>query len=83
VSTANDINQFTSIANKEAKGFTNRIPGVSVDDCAGSCVQETSFDCQSFHYCWDAGNCFLSTIHPDERPDQLKDSSGCDLYYRK
>jgi hypothetical protein len=80
---ASDINSFTSIPNKIAKGFTVGYHGISVDDCAGDCVQEQTFTCQSFHYCWDSGFCALSTVHPDERPDMLRDDQGCDLYYRE
>ncbi|XP_076462458.1 uncharacterized protein LOC143294838 [Babylonia areolata] len=73
---------FQVIPNKLGKGSQMAIPGLSVDDCASSCLEEMTFPCQSFHYCWEAGTCFISKQHPDERPNMLKDSSGCDLYYR-
>ncbi|KAK7502193.1 hypothetical protein BaRGS_00006557, partial [Batillaria attramentaria] len=76
------IAQFSRVPRRSGKGYDTLIRGVSVDDCAADCVGEVTYACQSFHYCWEAGACFLSRRHPDEQPDLLKFDANCDLYFR-
>ncbi|XP_070195502.1 uncharacterized protein [Littorina saxatilis] len=80
--TSNVMSQFQTIPQKAGKGYKTMLPGLSVDECASNCVGEETYNCQSFHYCWEAGACFLSRLHPDERPNMLKDNPNCDLYIR-
>ncbi|XP_033739126.1 LOW QUALITY PROTEIN: uncharacterized protein LOC117326485 [Pecten maximus] len=56
---------------------------VAVDDCAVACLQEDTFDCQSFSYCYNSETCVLSATHPDDNLQQVKYSSACDLFSRQ
>ncbi|KAJ8306626.1 hypothetical protein KUTeg_017171 [Tegillarca granosa] len=58
------------------------IPGISIDDCARTCMRETTFDCKSFDYCYRSGFCLMSGLHPDEQPKLIKPSTSCDMYSR-
>ena len=58
----------------------NIITGLSIDDCAQACVDQTSFICQSFEYQLIQGVCVLSHLHPDEHPGAIKSIVGTDLY---
>ena len=77
------MTQFQVLPQKSGKGFDTSLRGLSVDECASSCVDEETYNCQSFHYCWNAGACFLSRRHPDEQPNMLRDTPSCDLYIRE
>ncbi|XP_025111270.1 uncharacterized protein LOC112574418 [Pomacea canaliculata] len=76
------IQQFTARPGTQGKGSDDRISGVSVDDCAVACVNELTFTCQSFSYCYTTGTCFMSRHHPDDDPSFLRRSPSCDTYRR-
>ncbi|KAK3090337.1 hypothetical protein FSP39_011029 [Pinctada imbricata] len=56
--------------------------GLSVDQCARACLVELQFDCQSFDYCYDKGDCLLSKTHPDDVPNSVQKHEFCDMYSR-
>ncbi|XP_041360235.1 uncharacterized protein LOC121376435 [Gigantopelta aegis] len=77
------IHHFTDHINKQVRGFDDLIlTGLAVDECAAECQAEVVFDCQSFEFCYDTGNCIMSHIHPDEHPDSIISSQTCDLFVR-
>lgn len=78
------LNQFQLLNNKVVPNYDDLIlTGLSVDDCAASCVTEDAFVCSSFEYDYNSGTCYLSHIHPDETPKLIKNQNGFDLYIRK
>jgi len=59
------------------------VKGVSVDQCAARCLQEATFDCQSFDYCFDYGGCGMSSQHADRNLAVKPTVAYCDLYSRE
>lgn len=77
------LKTFKSMPNRYVPNFDdNIITGLSIDDCAQACVDQTSFICQSFEYQLIQGVCVLSHLHPDEHPGAIKSILGTDLYIR-
>lgn len=78
------LQQFTVLNNKQVANYDDLIlTGLSVDDCASSCIAEEYFQCASFEYDYNAATCVLSHLHPDETPKLIKNQNGVDLYIRK
>lgn len=66
--------------------FTNTdtsIAGLSVEDCARRCINNMEYECLSFSYCFDLGDCFLSHVHADNSSGIVQRQEYCDLYSRK
>jgi hypothetical protein len=59
------------------------IAGLSVEDCARRCVTNLEYECLSFSYCFDVGDCFLSHVHADNSSGIVQRQEYCDLYSRK
>lgn len=68
---------------KSQKGLSGFLSGISVDDCAESCLTELEFDCYSFVYCYKTGVCLLASTYAQNRTDLIYDRPKCDLYYSK
>lgn len=65
--------------------FTNTdtsIAGLSVEDCARRCINNMEYECLSFSYCFDLGDCFLSHVHADNSSGIVQRQEYCDLYSR-
>ncbi|XP_050397257.2 uncharacterized protein LOC126815586 [Patella vulgata] len=78
------LQQFTVFGNNTVlTKYDTTFSNTAVDDCATFCATEDRFDCQSFEYCYTTGDCSLSRIHPDQRPDLLTKNSFCDMYNRQ
>ncbi|XP_022318193.2 uncharacterized protein LOC111121287 isoform X2 [Crassostrea virginica] len=60
----------------------NAIGGISVEDCASRCVDNMEYECLSFSYCFDLGDCFLSHVHADNSSGIVQRQEYCDLYSR-
>ncbi|XP_048762219.2 uncharacterized protein LOC125670858 [Ostrea edulis] len=60
----------------------NAIGGLSVEDCARRCVSNMEYECLSFSYCFDLGDCFLSHVHADNSSGIVQRQEYCDLYSR-
>ncbi|XP_061191548.1 uncharacterized protein LOC133199694 [Saccostrea echinata] len=56
--------------------------GISVEDCARRCISNLEYECLSFSYCFDLGDCFLSHIHADNSSGIAQRQEYCDLYSR-
>ncbi len=56
--------------------------GYSADDCANACSKESTFQCESFSYCWLNGECRLARKVPASN-DEVELSESCDIYERK
>ncbi|KAL4237127.1 hypothetical protein ACF0H5_005508 [Mactra antiquata] len=84
LSTQNLMNQFNMQINKGIPGYDDSIlTGIAIDDCASACLNQQSWVCNSFSFCFDTGYCTMSQLHPDERPGVVKNSAMCDLYSKK
>lgn len=59
------------------------IGGLSVEDCARRCMDNMEYECLSFSYCFDLGDCFLSHVHADNSSGIVQSQEYCDLYSRK
>ncbi|XP_076072819.1 uncharacterized protein LOC143044643 [Mytilus galloprovincialis] len=76
------LSHFKAMKDKSQKGLTGFLTGISVDDCAESCLTELEFDCFSFVYCYKTGVCLLASTYAQNRTDLIYDRPKCDLYYR-
>lgn len=77
------LSHFKSIKDKSQKTLSGTLAGVSVDDCADACLDELTFDCESFVYCYQTGYCLLAKTYAQSNTSLMYDRPNCDLYYRE
>ncbi|XP_070195925.1 uncharacterized protein [Littorina saxatilis] len=58
------------------------LAGIAVDDCATACLDESTFACDVFTYCYTSGDCHLNTNKPANNTDLVTMNPFCDLYTR-
>uniref|UniRef100_T1IYR5 Apple domain-containing protein n=1 Tax=Strigamia maritima TaxID=126957 RepID=T1IYR5_STRMM len=67
------------------KGIDFTTTGISRVECFENCVKSVEFDCKSWSYCKDTGNCILSSIlveHGKEEEFEYKEHTNCEFYTR-
>ncbi|OWF34898.1 uncharacterized protein LOC110443619 isoform X2 [Mizuhopecten yessoensis] len=58
--------------------------GISVEQCAKSCVEEQSINCHSFDFCSNTSTCMLHNPQPKQAPPgSVVASANCSLYTRR
>ncbi|XP_060081859.1 uncharacterized protein LOC132561146 [Ylistrum balloti] len=58
--------------------------GISVEQCAKSCVEEQTINCQSFDFCSNTKTCMLHSPSPRQAPPgSVISSANCSLYSRR
>jgi hypothetical protein len=71
----------TKLLANQATAFSVK---TSIDECAGLCIQEKTFQCSSFSYCHYAidveEQCLISSAHPDVDKNVVVETTGCDVY---
>ncbi|XP_045160291.2 uncharacterized protein LOC123525365 isoform X4 [Mercenaria mercenaria] len=78
------MDRFSVQTNKYIPGYSDMIlTGLSIDDCASTCLNRMSFVCNSFWYDFTTGYCVLSRLHPDERPNLVVNNAFTDMYSKK
>ncbi|KAL3870120.1 hypothetical protein ACJMK2_042731 [Sinanodonta woodiana] len=84
--TIGNMNLLHFTANRHNTNYATsdaQTQGGSVDQCAAQCINQSSFNCRGFSYCYDTGICQLSKIHPDQNPPFLPTQiNQCDVYGR-
>ena len=52
--------------------------GLSLDECASTCLRETGFICESFDYCSIIGQCRISRLAPNA--SDTENVPKCEIY---
>jgi hypothetical protein len=58
------------------------IAGNTGEKCAKACINEATFDCETFEYCWQTGNCRLSRASVTKSDVVASADNSCDVFQR-
>ena len=56
---------------------------ITIDDCARACNEQVGFDCNSFDYCFQTGDCRLRKFAQAENATEVISDENCDIYDSK